>query len=120
MPEIATAEVIIDHGLRFVLLGLECAFDVPLSVRECERVFRDAETDQVSPKQYDFYSSPSLRISGRVEEYEPETLRLSVEGRRGCETVLVRVVESARHAQIRFQQYPQPGDAEPGVGADSR
>ncbi len=101
----------IDHGLRFVLLGLECAFGVSFAAAECERVFRDAESDQVSAKQYEFYSSPSLSISGRVDEYEPEEIWISAKGARNCDEVLKRVVEAARFAEVRYRRHIERGNA---------
>jgi hypothetical protein len=50
----ASAEVLvpIDIILRFVLFGLECSLDVPLSASEAQRAFHEAREDQVSAKQY--------------------------------------------------------------------
>ena len=95
MTETAEAMVPIDLTLRFVLFGLECALGVALSAAEAERAFREAVEDQVSAKDYNFHQSRNLSITGRVDEYEPETIRLRVEGPRRMAALLRTVVEAA-------------------------
>ncbi len=92
MAQIAEEFVNIDDRLRLVLFGLECAFGVEFDPRETERGFQDAKEGLRSDKEYIFYQlpplrlffyqSPHLRVFGRVDDYEPEHIRLFVEGRR--------------------------------------
>jgi len=86
---------------------LECALGVSFAGSECERVFRDAAEDQVSPKRYTFFESPSLRVTGRVEEYEPETVWLQVRSERRSGKLLRRIAEGAELAAFRMKQPPE-------------
>jgi hypothetical protein len=95
VAEVAEAWVTIDGRLRFVLFGLECTLGVGLDTLACEKVFRDAREDQVSVKEYTLHESAGLLVTGRVDEYEPEQIRVRVEGRRGVRLLLGRVVERA-------------------------
>jgi hypothetical protein len=104
VSEAAEALVPIDDGLRFVFFGLECALSIALCPLETERVFRDERADQVSAKAYTFYESPMLRVFGRVDEYEPESLFVRIEGRRDAGELLRRVVEGAESQSIRMRQ----------------
>ncbi len=104
MVEVAEELLIIDHRLRFTLFGLECAFGVPFAGAECERVFRDAADDRVSAKRYKFFESTQLSVTGRVDEYEPESVWGHVEGRRGIGEVLRRVAEGAELQALRLRQ----------------
>jgi hypothetical protein len=104
MRERAEEFVPIDLTLRFVLFGLECALGVGLSAPEAERAFREAVEDRVSAKEYVFHESGNLLITGRVDEYEPEEMRLRVEGPRGASAALGRVVELARYHVIRLRR----------------
>ncbi len=92
----------IDMRLRFLFFGLECAVGELFRVQEMERVFADAKTDHVSQKEYTFYSAGRLRITGLVEEYEPETLILSVEGDKKLEKALPEIVKNAGYHYIRW------------------
>ena len=74
--------ITIDETLRFVLFGLQCALGVQFSGRECERVFTDSQNDGVSEKSYRFHESSGLIVRGEVEECEPETLILTVAGKK--------------------------------------
>jgi hypothetical protein len=102
--EAAEAQLTIDHRLQFALFGLECALGVSFAGAECLRVFRDAGEDQVSAKRYMFFESPRLIVTGRVDEYESDSIWLRVEGGRGCGEVLRRVVESSEFAEFRRRQ----------------
>jgi hypothetical protein len=93
--------VAIGRELRLTFFAIECVFDVVLDSRECERVFQDAAEDQVSAKEYLFFESSVLSIRGKVDEYEPETIWLTVEGKR-AQDVLSRVIETAKHHAKRF------------------
>lgn len=100
-----SAPIVIDDALRFVLFGLQCACGVEFSGRECERVFSDSRDNQVSAKSYVFFDSARLCVTGTVEEYEPETLILTV---RGKQIDLLNLIERARYEVARMKK------AEPG------
>ena len=104
VADVAEELVIIDVRLRFALLGLECALGVSFAGAECERVFRDAAEDQVSAKQYTFFESPGLAVTGRVDEYEPESVWVQVRSGRGSRELLKRVVENSEFHAVRLQQ----------------
>ena len=87
--------VTIDSQLRLVLFGLECAYNANISDVELERVFRDAEKDAQSSKNYVFHSSPKLSITGTVQEYEPESIWIKLEGELAKEETLKRIIEAA-------------------------
>jgi hypothetical protein len=55
----------------------------------------DAEADQVSAKHYVFLQRRGMTVSGDVDDYEPETIRISVQGHRRLERNLSLIVESA-------------------------
>ena len=95
MVEVEELLMPIDLRLRFALFGLECALGVFFPLPEVDRVFRDAVLDQISAKEYEFFQSPRLRVSGRVDEYEPETFRLRVEGHGGVKQVVKGVAQRA-------------------------
>lgn len=101
MPKNAEELVSIDMQLRYALFGLECALGVSFSGTEWERVFRDAELNRVSAKQYLFFESPQLKVTGQVNEYEPESIWLRIEGRQNNNEVLQRVIEGAKYAALR-------------------
>lgn len=101
MPKNAEELVSIDMQLRYALFGLECALGVSFSGTEWERVFRDAELDQVSVKEYLFFESSSLTVTGRVDAYEPESIWLRIEGSQNHTEVLQRVVDGAKYAVLR-------------------
>ena len=115
MTEVAEELLHIDMSLRFALFGLECALGVSFSGAESERVFRDTNKDHVSAKQYAFFESPWLSVTGRVDEYEPESLWVRVEGCRGGRELLRRIVEGAELQAFRLQQsLEQRREVEPG------
>lgn len=113
MSEVAEVLMPIDCRLRFVLFGLECALGVPLSAPEAERVFRECEEDQVFAKEYEFYRSRRLRVSGRVDEYEPEAIWLRVEGDRKVAGLLKRVAEGAELHAFRLRAAQGNEDCDP-------
>ena len=97
-------EVFIDERLRFLLFGLEVTLGISLNAFEFERVFEDSVTDQVSTKHYSLYSSPGLLISADVEEYEPDSVWLKIEGIPGLEERLSELCDNAaRHARFLRQ-----------------
>jgi len=101
VAEVAEELLTIDLRLQFALFGLECALGVSFAGAERVRVFRDAAEDQVSAKRYTFFESPRLNVTGRVDEYEPESIWLRVEGGRGCGEALRRVAEGSKFAEFR-------------------
>jgi hypothetical protein len=101
LPKNAEELVSIDMQLRYALFGLECALGVSFSGTEWERVFRDAELDQVSVKEYLFFESSSLTVTGRVDAYESESIWLRIEGRQNHTELLQRVIEGAKYAALR-------------------
>jgi len=104
MAEIADAILPIDLQLRFALFGLECALAESLDGVECERVFRDAAEDQVSAKQYLLFESTRLVVSARVGEYEPDLVRLRVQGERGTAELVKRIIENSAFHALRRRQ----------------
>jgi hypothetical protein len=94
----------IDEGLRFALFGLECALGVEFSVREVERVFRDVRNDQVARREYRFFDGNHLRVTGVVEEYEPESIWLDVEGGALDQRGLAELLERAKNQAIRMRK----------------
>lgn len=68
----------VNERLRQCLSKLELLLGVPLDPSEIERVFSDSIADQVSEKHYCFFASPRIQVRGRVDDYEPETIWLSV------------------------------------------
>ena len=104
MSEITEELLPIGLRLRFVLFGLECAFGVSFNGVECERVFRDAAEDQVSAKRYLLFESPGLIVSGLVEEYEPVSIWLRLQGGHRVTEVLLRVIEAADFHAFRLRE----------------
>lgn len=89
--------------------GSRCSdWNAPLGVSfdgsECERVFRDAVADQVSAKRYSFFDLPRLSVTGRVDEYEPESVWIRVDGAHGARALLRRVVEGAEVQSFRLRE----------------
>src|SRR5690348_7923701 len=104
MAEVAEELMLIDLRLRFVLFGLECVLGVTFAGDECERVFRDKAEDQVSAKRYIFFESSRLAVTGRVAEYEPESVWVQLRGVHGGGELLQRVVEGAEFPALRLRQ----------------
>jgi hypothetical protein len=116
VAEVAEELVRIDLRLRFALFGLECALGVSFAGAECERVFHHATEDQVSAKRYAFFESARLTVTGRVDQYEPDSVRLEVRGGRGSRELLGRVVESSEFHAIRLRQsLEEQRQGEPGA-----
>ncbi|MCB9877499.1 MAG: hypothetical protein H6835_07860 [Planctomycetes bacterium] len=91
------ARALIDIGthLRLVALGMECGHGVGLAHQEIQRAVDDARPDEsgavdVSPKRYLFREAGGVRIEGWVEEHEPGTIWLAVDGHRQLERDLPR------------------------------
>ncbi|PJJ60629.1 hypothetical protein [Hymenobacter chitinivorans] len=74
-----------EEKLRTTFQELQSFLGIVFDQSEVERLFNNAEEDQVSFKTYLFYKKPSLifkdwTITGIVDEYEPETLFLKSNG----------------------------------------
>lgn len=104
MTKVAERMFMIDASLRLAFVGLECALGVSLRPLECERVFSDAEHDRVAAKQYLFLSSGDVLVSGAVDDYEPETIRVQMSGARDFSGVLSFVDDAAEAAWTRMKR----------------
>jgi hypothetical protein len=74
--------ITIDDSLRLVFARLEGALGVFFPVAEIDRVFFDARENQRDEKHYVFFDSPKIHVSGYVEDYEPETIEITVRASR--------------------------------------
>ena len=76
------SEILLCFGnqLRIFLFGLQCKLNVEFYVAECERAFSDAETNKISAKHYTFYNDRHVTITGQVDDYEPESIWIIVNG----------------------------------------
>ena len=70
--------ITIDESLRHVFARVEGALGVFFSPGEVDRVFADAIENQRDEKTYVFFDSPKIRVTGYVEDYEPETVEISI------------------------------------------
>jgi hypothetical protein len=95
--------VIIDLKLRFVFFGLQLVLEVPFSVSEMERVFSNARDNQASAKEYTFYESSGTRVTGTVDAYESEFIRLRVR-HRDAASILARVIEATHYEVVRISR----------------
>lgn len=70
----------IDSDFRDIIDEIERYFSITLDKELIERIFRDAEGDQVTDKQYLIFQGEKkllggqMTIHGTVDEYEPETI----------------------------------------------
>jgi hypothetical protein len=60
--------------------------------------------DSVSASNYAFFQSANLSVTGRVDEYEPETIWVEVRGACDGGELLARVVEGAELHVFRLNQ----------------
>lgn len=109
MKQEAEEFVIIDLKLRFVLFGLQLVLGAPFSVSEIERVFSDARADHVSAKEYSFYASASITLTGTLDAYEPESVCLRLR-HRDAASILSRVIEAADYEVIRINRANEIAD----------
>lgn len=84
--------LVIDHRLRRFFSMLSDALKISVVESEIDRVFADAERDQVSQKSYCFVESNTWSLTGLVEEYEPETIWIRLSGWKKAEINLTRIV----------------------------
>jgi hypothetical protein len=87
---------IIGDTLRAILASLEKSLGVRLSNGEVERLFAESEADQVSAKRYGFFLSAKLSVLALVDEYEPETVWIQVDGTRRQEKAFRKIVDDRR------------------------
>ena len=90
----------INDTLRYVLYGVSVTLDIGLRASEIERLFAASASGNSCSQSYEFHCSPCVRVTGRVEEYEPESLWLTVSARNFDQTALKRLVEAAKHASF--------------------
>lgn len=100
MSHKVTELMIVDDTLRYVLYGLSVVLRIDLRASEIERLFRASDSGERTAQSYEFHSSPSVSVQGRVDEYEPESVWLSVAARGFYEVDLKRLIEAARHASF--------------------
>lgn len=91
-------EFLIHEPLKVFLNRLSVAFGVKFSESEMVRVFTDEENDQRSKKIYLFHSSNELSVSGIVDEYEPEVIRIEVTGRPSFENIFQNLIDEIRYS----------------------
>src|SRR5438477_9646116 len=103
-PAQATVLTTIDEALRFVLYGVSVLLDVDLRASEIERLFEASKAGGSLAQAYEFHRSPHVLITGRVDEYEPETVWISVKSKKFDQATLDRLVNAAKHAS--FGQRP--------------
>lgn len=108
----AEAVFIIGEQLRFTFFGLECALHVEFNPDETERAFADAGTDAKGfldsrAKHYTFRDAPGLRVTGQVDDHEPETLRLIVDSTMVMEPPLSVIGERAEYQVFRMRRWQE-------------
>ena len=87
---------VIGDKMRTFLQRLSADLTVALLPNEIDQVFKDEQADQVFQKFYNFYVSKSLRITGVVGEYEPETIWIQVQGKSSQEKAFRRLTDEFR------------------------
>ncbi len=100
----STIAVTIDERLRFALFGIQSVMGAVFSGSEIEKVFSDVETDQVSEKNYSIFENKKEKVAGFVDEYEPETLTLSVFSKLVDQKKLEEIYENAGFEVFRKTQ----------------
>lgn len=98
-PE-TTELLIVDDTLRYVLYGVSVVLGIDMRASEIERLFAASASGDSSAHSYEFHRSPSVLVTGRVDEHEPESVWLSVAARKFDQFELKRLVEAARHASF--------------------
>lgn len=100
MPSNPVALLTIDSRLRFVLYGISITLDIQLHASEIERVFTASKLNDSKEQHYDFHRTTRAIVTGRVEEYEPESVWISVEAKKFSQSQLDRLVEATNHASF--------------------
>ncbi len=88
----------IDESLRYALFGLQCVLDISLSGSEIKRIFIESEENQVSEKKYTLFKSSHISVTGKVDEYEPETIFICVSLRAISQDRLDKIFQDSRVA----------------------
>jgi hypothetical protein len=99
MPTTVEQLLPINESLRYVLYGVSVMLQIDLRASEIERMF-DETRSVASSKQYEFHRSPRVVVVGTVEEYESETVLLSVQARKFDESALRRLINAAQHGSF--------------------
>lgn len=99
-----TQLITIDDQLRLILFGLECALDAEFSVEAVEKIFSDGAEDAVSEKRYTLWDGPRLKVTGFVEQYEPEDIWLTVQSAKVFTPTLPIIVERAKYQIYRLDK----------------
>lgn len=97
----------IDDHLRLVLFGLECALNVEFSPDIVECIFCDSEHDARQEKRYLLSAGPHLKVTGYMEEYEPEEIWLTVESDKAYAALLSAIFERAKSQVYRLAKRPR-------------
>lgn len=100
MRKPATILLPIDDALRFVLYGISVTLEIDLAASQIEQMFTASTRSAAREQMFEFHRSPRAIVSGRIEDYEPETVWLTVQARRFDEASLKRLVDAARHASF--------------------
>jgi hypothetical protein len=75
----------IDSNLRYIIGEIEQYFSIKLDKDIIAKIFKDAEDDQVTEKEYLIaqaekkFLGTQLTILGTVDEYEPETIWIEIQ-----------------------------------------
>lgn len=85
---------LVSEKLPEALRELGMALGIRFSEAEIDRVLRDAGTNQVNAKSYQFFHADGVDVKGIVDEYEPETIWIEVEGTRRAVTLYRQFIDS--------------------------
>lgn len=96
----ATELLIIDDTLRYVLYGVSVVLGIDMRSSEIERLFAAKDSGDGTARTYDFHRSPRVVVTGCVDEYEPESVWLSVSAPNFDQSELQRLREAAHHASF--------------------
>ncbi|MDG2169126.1 MAG: hypothetical protein P8L44_14505 [Opitutales bacterium] len=91
----------IDERLRNTLLGIQSIMGVGFDGKEFERIFSEAKEDKVSEKSYELFGAEKKKVMVKVDEYEPETITLSVLSSDIDQKKLEEIYEDANIAVFR-------------------
>jgi len=98
-PE-ATELLSIDDTLRYALYGVSVVLGIDMRASEIERLYAASASGNSTAQSYEFHRSPRVLVTGRVDEYEPGDVWLSVAARKFDQAELKRLVEAAKHASF--------------------
>jgi hypothetical protein len=83
--EVFSTLINIDHDLRRFFNEVEIYLSITLDRKIIEKIFQDAENDQVNEKEYQLYigakrifNSP-IKIFGKVDSYEPSDIWIEIQ-----------------------------------------